>query len=134
MADYRGRNILLYDGECPFCSSVSRYYAAEKAFPALEAYSMRDAQSLKTLELPPELDFNPGMILLKADGGILQGADAFQALNIAASDKSLRNKAFFGWARSSKIARLAYPIVYKTRELLLRARGINTDLPRVDRR
>ncbi|MEO5667824.1 MAG: DCC1-like thiol-disulfide oxidoreductase family protein [Bdellovibrionota bacterium] len=127
-----GRNVLLYDGECPFCSSVSRYYAMKTAFPGLEIISLRDAESLRPLKIPKDVNFNLGMILIQSDGTLLQAAEAFQAINERLPLETLKECLLFGLNSKKWIARLSYPLVYAARAITLKSRRIPLDLPRVD--
>jgi predicted DCC family thiol-disulfide oxidoreductase YuxK len=127
-----GRNILLYDGACPFCSSVSRYYEIKEAFPGLEIISLRDADKLKTLGLPPELDFNLGMILIQSDGSLTQGAEALREISQHLSGPNWSDRLFAQLGRLPWVSELAYPLVFKAREWVLDSRRIPTNLPRVD--
>ena len=127
-----GRNILLYDGACPFCSSVSRYYEVKEAFPGLEIMSLRDGERLRELGLPPELDFNLGMILIQSDGSLTQGAEALREISRHLSGPSLADQLFARLGSLKWISEAAYPVVFRARAWVLGSRRIPTDLPRVD--
>ena len=127
-----GRNLLLYDGACPFCSSVSRYYEMKEAFPGLEIISLRDGDKLKTLDLPRELDFNLGMILIQSDGQLTQGAQALREISRHLSGPKWGDQIFAQLGRLKWVSELAYPIVFKARAWVLDSRHIPTDLPRID--
>jgi len=127
-----GRNVILYDGACPFCTSVSSYYELKQALPGLEIISMRDGPSLKSLQLPPELDFNLGMVLIRSDGSLLQGAEAFGEINRHMPLTNWKDRLLFGINSQKWIAELSYPLVYKARDLVLKSRRIPRELPRID--
>ena len=125
-------NYLLYDGECPFCASFSKYYALKQAIPNLEIVSVRDTERLRSLALPSELDFNQGMILILSDGRIAQGDAALSLLGTFLEPRTLWDRLVILLGRVPALSRLVYPIVFRLRLWLLKLKGIGTDLPRTD--
>ena len=120
MAEKPERNILLYDGECPFCTTLSKYYALKEALPGLQLVSMRDTEGLSQLHLPPELDFEKGMILLRTDGPILQGEPAFALINRLVNKTTLWDRIVIGANSSRPVSRILYPLAYLGRKIDLR--------------
>lgn len=132
MEQSRDKNYLLYDGECPFCTSFSKFYALKKALPNIEIVSMRDAERLRTLSLPANLNFNDGMVLVLSDGRVLQGEPAFQRINGAVKKTSLRDYLIIGLNSIRAVTRIIYPIFFCLRLLVLKAKGVTSELPRID--
>lgn len=125
---------LLYDGECPFCTTLSEYYKVKKALPGLELISLRDAEALKKLNLPADLNFNEGMILVQEDGSILQGEAAFRVINAKTDISSLKDFFLVGVNSKKWASRWIYPVMFQLRKLVLKLKGVSADLDRVDRR
>lgn len=125
-------NYLLYDGECPFCTEISRYYEVKQALNPLEIVSMRDPAKLKPLNLPTTLDFNQGMVLVLEDGKLLQGEEAFRHINAKVRKSSLKDHLMVGLNSKKWISSLVYPMLFRARKLVLKQKGISDQLDRVD--
>jgi predicted DCC family thiol-disulfide oxidoreductase YuxK len=125
-------NFLLYDGECPFCSRISRYYKIKQALAPLEIVSMRDTENLKRLQIPQTLDFNQGMLLILQSGQILQGEEAFRLIHSKIEKSSLKDRVMFGLGSKKWISSLIYPILLQVRKIVLKWKGIPENLERVD--
>ena len=132
MENTSDKNYLLYDGECPFCTSFSRFYEIKKALPNLEIISMRDAERLRSLVLPQDLNFNYGMVLVLSDGRVLQGEPAFNLINGAVKKTSLRDHIVVGMNSIKSITRIVYPMLFRLRLMALKRKGVPSDMPRVD--
>ncbi len=129
---HNDKNYLLYDGECPFCTSFSRFYEVKKALPNIEIVSMRDAERLKSLSLPQDLNFNYGMILVLEDGRILQGEPAFHLINGNVKKTSLRDHIVMGMNSIKSVTKVVYPLLFKMRLVVLKCKDVSPDMPRVD--
>ncbi|HVJ65030.1 MAG TPA: DCC1-like thiol-disulfide oxidoreductase family protein [Bdellovibrionota bacterium] len=123
---------LLYDGECPFCTSLSEYYKVKKALPGLEIVSLRDAEALKKLNLPADLNFNDGMILVLPDGRVLQGEAAFREINQHTDISGLKDFFIVGANSKKWISSWIYPIMFRLRKLVLWAKKVSPNLDRID--
>ena len=123
---------LLYDGECPFCTSLSEYYKVKKALPGLEIVSLRDAESLKKLSLPADLNFNDGMILVLPGGRVLQGEAAFREINRHTDISGLKDFFVVGVNSKKWISSWIYPIMFRLRRLVLWAKKVSPNLDRID--
>jgi predicted DCC family thiol-disulfide oxidoreductase YuxK len=134
MAEERKNDVLLYDGECPFCTSLSEYYKLKQALPGLEIISLRDAENLKKLNLPKDLDFNEGMILVQKNGQILQGEPAFQLINSKTDISSLKDFFIVGANSKKWMTAWVYPLFFQLRKLVLKAKRVNSKLDRIDLR
>ncbi len=95
---------------------------------------MRDEESLAKLHLPAELDFEKGMILVQANGQILQGEPAFALVNRLVNKTTLWDKVVIGANSSRPISKVLYPLAYLGRRIVLLFKGISPRLPRVDLR
>lgn len=123
---------LLYDGECPFCKTVSEYYKVKEALPGLQIISLRDAEALRSLHLPSHLDFNEGMILLQPDGSILQGEAAFRVINAQTDISDLKDFFVVGVNSKPWISAWVYPIFFQLRKLALKWKHVPAKLDRID--
>jgi predicted DCC family thiol-disulfide oxidoreductase YuxK len=117
-----GANWLLYDGECPFCSSYVSYVrlrdtagpvtlADARKYPALVA----EAQALG-------YDVDVGMVL-KLDGHYYFGGDCIHALSLLTTPSGFFNRLNRTLFRSKAVARFAYPILRTGRNLALLVLG-----------
>lgn len=105
---------LVYDGECPFCSQYAAFMEARKRLPDLQLVDARtqaDHQAVLAVK-DAGLVLDDGMALVRADGTILHGADAVQAL---AAPGSL--------LASGKRAGFAYPFLKAGRNAALKVLG-----------
>lgn len=132
MVNQLPKTYLLYDGECPFCSSVSHYYQVKNALPGLQIISMRDSEAVKNLHLPANIDFNQGMVLIKPDGTILQGEAAFLEINQKTDISGLKDFFIVGVNSRPWITRLVYPIFFQLRKLVLKVKGVPEKIERSD--
>jgi predicted DCC family thiol-disulfide oxidoreductase YuxK len=115
-------NWLLYDGECPFCSSYVSYVrlrdtagpvtlADARKYPALVA----EAQALG-------YDIDIGMVL-KLDGHYYFGGDCIHALSLLTTPSGVFNRINRTLFKSKTVARFAYPILRTGRNLALSLLG-----------
>lgn len=100
--------ILVYDGECPFCSSYTRLIRLREDAGCLRLINARENPAWQSeLELA-DFNIDDGMVL-KTGSGVYHGADAMHVLALLSSRSAGFNRfnAFvFG---SSWRARLLYP-------------------------
>ena len=70
------RPVVIYDGECPFCTKQIRKMKSRDDRDAFE-YVPRQTEGLeRRFPVLAEADFNTGMRLLDTDGAVHVGADA----------------------------------------------------------
>lgn len=123
---------LLYDGECPFCTSFSEYYKIKNALPGLKLLSLRDTPAIKALNLPADLDFSQGMILITSDKRYLQGEAALREISKNANISSFKDLFLIGAGSKPWISKLAYPVVFHLRNLYYRLIGKSARIDRAD--
>ncbi len=102
--------LIIYDGDCPFCS---RYAAYQKL---REEYDVRlvDARAEPKLAASYGLDLNEGMIV-DLDGRVHHGADAVRLLS-ALSQRP-------GLLRHERVAHALYPFLRFARNMALKLLG-----------
>jgi|GEM_PF-832864 len=124
--------ILLYDGDCPFCSEASKYYQLREAFPQIEIVSLRDTGRVKELQIPANVDFNLGMILLLPDGSIHQGNEALHKISQSLPTKGFRDHFMKTLGSRRWVSKITYPTVFALRKLFFKFTGKSSEITRND--
>ena len=116
-----GNALLIYDGECPFCSRYVRM---------LRLRDNIDLQLLDARSGAPEVhdvvaagfDLDEGMVL-KLGGEFYHGDHCLHVLASLSSSVGWANRCFAAVFRSRTSARILYPVLRFFRNLLLRCLG-----------
>ena len=82
--------VLIYDGECPFCSRYADFARLSRAFPALELISARDSRVEVSEAWQAGIDLNDNMALC-VDGKWYTGERAIFQIAEAAQLNPIRN-------------------------------------------
>jgi predicted DCC family thiol-disulfide oxidoreductase YuxK len=123
---------LLYDGACPFCSSLSEFYQLKARLPNLKIISMRDGKALRQVKLPAHFDLNKGMIIILENGEILQGEPAFRLVNAAVKVSGLWDRFVLALNSWAPLTFFVYPLLKLGRLIVLFFKGIPSHLARID--
>lgn len=122
LAEYAGQTLIVYDGECPFCS---RFVAWQRLRQSVGPVSLQDARengALARALWAAGYDLDNGMVLIWNDQ-IFYGDECVHRLALLSSGSGLFNK-MNAWAfRSPGVARLVYPLMRTGRNLTLRLLG-----------
>lgn len=105
--------VLIYDGECPFCTRYADYVAIKKRLPDLELLDARaqpDHAAVREARAKG-LIIDEGMLLIDGEM-VLHGAEALAALSAPGS-----------MIASPKMAQRVYPFMRSGRNLILRMLG-----------
>lgn len=126
-----GRNWLLYDGECPFCSRYVRHVRLRDAVGQITLANAREHPAL--VEEVQRLGFtvDTGMVL-KLDGNYYHGADCIHALALLTTPSGWFNRINSLVFRSPTISRVLYPVLRTGRNLTLRLLGRSRLQPSLD--
>lgn len=111
-------NWLLYDGECPFCSSYVSYVRLRESVGQV---TLADARKYPTLVAEAKArgyDIDEGMVL-KLEGQYYFGGDCIHALSLLTTRSGVFNRLNGLLFRSKAIARFAYPLLRSGRNLAL---------------
>jgi len=116
------KNWLLYDGDCPLCSSYVSYLRLKELS---RDFSLRDARAepeLVSTLLAKGMDVDEGFVLMW-NGNLHHGAQAIHMLSILSSGNAALSKFNRTLFRSPKISALIYPVLRIGRSALLRILG-----------
>lgn len=115
---------VVYDGECPFCSSYVRLYRLREVAGKVHLLDAREPHPVVEEVRALGLDLDEGMAV-KASGRFYHGAEAMQILAILGGSGLFNriNRAVF---RHPGLARALYPWLVRGRLLTLRLLGRRT--------
>jgi predicted DCC family thiol-disulfide oxidoreductase YuxK len=115
-------NWLLYDGECPFCSSYVKLVRLREAVGPLRLINAREGGPEHDIALREGFDLDEGM-LLHLSGRYYHGADCVNALAMLSDDSGLFGR-FNGWVFRSRARSVAlYPVLRVGRNTVIRLLG-----------
>lgn len=114
--------IIIYDGECPVCTSYSRAIAIEKSIGALQSVNARDGGPLVEEVLALGFDLDEGFVV-KLGESYFHGAEAIHQLASISGKNSVLNWLNFWVFKSPARAKLLYPVLKMGRNLLLAILG-----------
>lgn len=116
------QNYLLYDGECPFCSSYVQMVQLRKAVGPVEMLNMRENPDLAARYKAEGYDLDQGM-LLHLDGQVFWGADCINRLAMLSSQSDLFNRLNAAVFRHPSLSAVLYPIMRAGRNATLALLG-----------
>jgi predicted DCC family thiol-disulfide oxidoreductase YuxK len=111
--------VLIYDGDCPVCSSYVRYVRIRESVGGLLMINARDGGAWIQRVTDAGLDLDEGMVLFYGNR-LYHGADCLHTLALLSTSSGVFNR-LNAWAfRNALLARVSYPILRAGRNLLLR--------------
>ncbi len=114
--------VLVYDGQCPFCSTYVRFVRLREAVGPVELVNARSGDPRVQEVVSAGLDLDEGMVL-KYGGRLYHGADCLNMLSLLSSRSGLFNRLIaFAFAQPD-VARLAYPVLRAGRNATLKLLG-----------
>jgi predicted DCC family thiol-disulfide oxidoreductase YuxK len=116
------RAILIYDGECPFCSRYVKHVRLRRAVGELELVDARRGGAEVEKAKARGLRLDDGMILHLEDR-YYHGADCLNRLALMSSRSNTFNRLNYFLFRSGFLSRFCYPILRSGRNLALRLLG-----------
>jgi predicted DCC family thiol-disulfide oxidoreductase YuxK len=118
----RNEAVMVYDGECPFCSNYVKLIRLREAIGPVRLVDARgggpEVERLQRLGF----DLNEGMAL-QLNGEIYYGADCIHRISLLSSPSTLFNKLNAWVFRSRTASRLLYPAMRAGRNLTLAILG-----------
>jgi predicted DCC family thiol-disulfide oxidoreductase YuxK len=111
-------NWLLYDGECPFCSSYVSYVRLRDSVGPVTLADARKYPALVAEAKALGYDIDIGMVL-KLDGLYYFGGDCIHALSLLTTPSGVFNRLNRAMFKSRTMARIAYPVLRAGRNLAL---------------
>lgn len=116
---------VVYDGECPFCSSYIRLYRLREVAGKVNLVDAREPHPIVEEVRARGFDLDEGMAV-KAAGRFYHGAEAMQILAILGDGSGLFNRVNRAIFRHPRLARAFYPWLVRGRLLTLRLLGRQT--------
>ena len=114
--------IVIYDGECPFCSQYVKHVRLRDVSEKLQYVNARDGGPLVAEAVQKGFDLNVGMVVV-IDGIYHHGADAVRVLAMLSSPVTAFNRLHALIFSSRAISRLLYPVMRFGRNTTLRLLG-----------
>lgn len=114
--------LLVYDGECPFCSRYVGYMRLRESVGPVRLLDARQGGLLVEHIVGLGYDLDEGMIL-RLNGRYYHGADCVNALALLSSRSGAFNRINAMIFRHPVLARHLYPIMRTGRNLTLRLLG-----------
>ena len=115
---------IIYDGDCPFCSSYVGLLRLRETFGEVELMNARECPELVVELARQKMDLDEGMVLV-LNGEYFHGSECIHRLALLASASNtfnLVNKFIF---ERKRLAAILYPILRFGRNLSLKILGIN---------
>lgn len=121
--------VIVYDGECPFCSNYVQVLALREAVGKVHLVDARSDHPLVSKLQRDGYDLNEGMAV-SFGGRIYYGAECVHMLALLSTDSGIFNRINSVVFRSSTLSRVLYPMLRAGRNLTLRLLG-RTKIPSV---
>ena len=114
--------VLVYDGECPVCSRYALWARVRETQGEIELVDAREAGELTEEIGRRGFDLDRGMVL-KVGDAYHHGAEAIHVLSLLGSRSGIRGWLHYRIFRSRRLSRVLYPVLWTSRNLLLRLLG-----------
>ncbi|MGE3972346.1 MAG: thiol-disulfide oxidoreductase DCC family protein [Porticoccaceae bacterium] len=115
------RLVVIYDGDCPFCSRYVRLARLRDSFD-IELVDARARQDVVAELRSSGYDLDAGMVV-RLEGKTYHGADAMWLLSTLSSKSGLWNRVLAAMFRNRRLAGILYPVLRAGRNLTLRLLG-----------
>lgn len=120
--DPRNTVTLIYDGECPFCSSYADIINIRENVGELLLIDARKGGPVVERVRNEGFDLDDGMIMLYR-GDTFHGAECMHMLSRLSTSRSIMGRALHLLTRSRWVATIVYPVLRFGRNLALRILG-----------
>lgn len=114
--------VVVYDGDCPFCSRYIQLLKLRKAIGKVELIDARSGGSVVTDLHEAGYDLNEGMVAKYGDR-IYHGADCVHILALLSTGSGVFNRINSIIFRSKILSRVLYPVLRLGRNATLRLLG-----------
>lgn len=118
----KSKILLVYDNECPVCSSYSQTVRIRESVGEIILVNARDDSAIVREITGKGFDLDQGMVL-KIDDCLYFGADAIHVLALLGSTSGIFNKINYWVFRSAIRSRILYPSLRFGRNMLLKIVG-----------
>ena len=116
------KDYLLYDGECPACSSYVAFSRLRRLHPSLKVLDARGEPALVEELRGRGYEINEGMVM-QLDGKIFFGAEATRQIARHAREGGVLRRALLDAIGDAPWSRALYPLLNRCRRLLLAVLG-----------
>jgi predicted DCC family thiol-disulfide oxidoreductase YuxK len=123
---YAGKTVIVYDGECPFCSRFVAWQKLKESVGPVQMYDAREAGTLSTALWERGCDLNEGMVLIWNDQ-VFHGDDCVHRLALLSSGSGLFNALNARIFKSPRVSALLYPFMRGGRNATLGRRKLQQD-------
>lgn len=114
--------VVIYDGQCPFCSSYVRLLRLREAVGPVELIDARSSNPEVEFAVRAGFDLDEGMVL-KYGGRLYHGAECLNMLSLLSSRSTTMNRILAVAFAKPAVARVAYPVLRAGRNLTLKLLG-----------
>jgi predicted DCC family thiol-disulfide oxidoreductase YuxK len=114
--------VIVYDGECPFCSSYVRLLRLRHSIGPVRLVDARSPDPLVEDLRAAGIDLDEGMVL-KIGGRIYHGDECVHMLALLSTPVGLFNRMNAALFRSRTASRALYPVLRTGRNAILRLLG-----------
>lgn len=114
--------VIVYDGECPFCSNYVQVLALREAVGKVQLVDARSEHALVAKLQRDGYDLNEGMAALFG-GRVYYGAECVHMLALLSTDSGMFNRINNVVFRSSSLSRVLYPMLRAGRNVTLKLLG-----------
>lgn len=120
--EWKGKTVIVYDGDCPFCSNFVKFQRLRSAIGEVLLIDARSDPSLVVAFQSRGISLDDGMALLM-DGQTYFGADTINRLALLSSESDWFNRMNALIFRSPTVSKVLYPFLRFGRNLTLRLLG-----------
>lgn len=114
---------VVYDGDCPLCSSFVRSLRIRREFGGLDLIDARERPDMVAKFLANGFDLDKGFVC-SVDGELYYGGDAVNVLALVSGRSTFLNRINYWIFGNRTVSRLLYPLLRGVRNGLLRLRGV----------
>lgn len=116
------RAVIIYDGECPFCSAYARLLRLREAVGPVELVDARKGGLVVDEVVAAGLDLDEGMVL-KFEGVFYHGDACLNRLALMSTGSGVFNRIVATVFSRPAVSRFAYPLLRGCRNLALALLG-----------
>ncbi len=114
---------IIYDGDCPFCSSYVGLLRLRETFGEVELINARESQELVEELARHNMDLDEGMMLV-LNGEYFHGTECIHRLALLATASNTFNRINKLIFERKRLAAVLYPILRAGRNLSLKILGV----------
>ena len=114
---------IIYDGECPFCSSYVRLLRLRETFGNVELVNARENRELIAELACHNMDLDEGMVLV-LNGEYFHGSECIHRLALLGTTSNIFNKINKAIFQRKMLAAALYPILRAGRNMTLKILGV----------